>query len=257
MATTVDPRRLRWDACYNVRDLGAFPTRSGARTRWRSIVRSDNLCRLTRHGRRALLLHGIRTVIDLRSESERRLETDPFSSGDLEEVAYVSVPLMTEEFLERSEAGLTEAFEIVLLRMCSAAVAELFTVIASADIGGVLIYCHAGKERTGVAAALLLALCGVDNETISAEYALSDRYLEPLYESWLAAEPSDVARERMARGFVTAPDRMTGVLALVERDYGDVAEYLRATGLAERDLVRVRQRLLGADADRPTEAGRL
>jgi protein tyrosine/serine phosphatase len=244
MGTTDDPRHLFWDACYNVRDLGGFATRDGRETRWRAVVRSDNLCRLTSHGRRALVRYGIRTVIDLRSADELLLETDPFSRGDLDDVGYVSAPLMTEEFIARYEAGLDELFEIVLLDRCPDAVAALFTAIAVAPLGGIVVYCHAGKERTGVAAALLLALAGVASNVIAAEYALSDTYLGPLFSAWLASEPDALSRERAARSLITPPDRMSRVLAHMRERYGGVEPYLQWTGVDRRDLRRVSERIV-------------
>ncbi len=244
MHALTDPRRLRWDACLNVRDLGGFPTRDGRQTRWRAVVRSDNLCRLTHLGRQALMRYGIRTVIDLRSADELLLETDPFSRGDMDEVAYVSAPLMTAEFLRLYEAGLTQPFEIALLRECRPALAALFTAIASSPAGGVLVYCHAGKERTGIASALLLALAGVPNALIAEEYARSDDYLEPLYAAWAAARPVE-ERNAMAKGFRFSPSRMLAALGYLDERYGGAAEYLRSTGIDEGDLARVRRRLVG------------
>src|SRR5438132_6932266 len=64
-AMLTDPRHLHWDACLNVRDLGGFPTRGGGTTRRHALVRADNLCRLTAHGRSAMPRHGVRTAIAL------------------------------------------------------------------------------------------------------------------------------------------------------------------------------------------------
>jgi protein-tyrosine phosphatase len=243
MHALADPRRLRWDACLNVRDLGGFPARDGRPTRWRAIVRSDNLCRLTHLGRQALMRYGIRTVVDLRSPDELPLETDPFSRGDLDGIAYLNIPLLSREFLARHSTGLDRPFEIAVVDICGQSIAALFSTIAVAPAGGVLVYCHAGKERTGIASALLLAVIGVPNETITAEYALSDRYLEPLYAAWIAAQPES-DRERVSRELVTNPARMTTLLAHLDSAYGGIAEYLRSTGLEERDLERVRERIL-------------
>jgi protein-tyrosine phosphatase len=243
MSATVDPRRLLWDACYNVRELGGFPIDGARTTRWRAIVRSDNICRLTRHGRQALVRHGIRTVIDLRSPDELLLETDPFSRSDMDEVAYVNAPLMTTEFLNLYDAGLRQLFEVALLQICGPAVAELFTAIAASPAGGVLIFCHAGKERTGIASALLLALAGVPSEVIAEEYARSDEYLEPLYAAWIAARPPE-ERDAMAKNLRLPPARMVATFGYLDERYGGAAEYLRSTGIDERDLARVRERLV-------------
>src|SRR2546430_4005708 len=207
MGMTADPRRLLWDACYNVRDLGGFATGDGRTTRWRAIVRSDNICRLTRHGRQALVRYGIRSVIDLRSPDEVLLETDPFSRGDMDEVAYVNTPLMSQEFLSLRAAGLDQPFEIVLLDICGNAVASLFTLIAVAPEGGVLVYCHAGKERTGIVAALPVALAGAPRDVIPADYAVRDRHRKPLHAAWISAQDDEATRARLTKALITAPDR--------------------------------------------------
>ncbi len=56
-------RRLAWDACYNVRDIGGYETDDGRQTRWRALVRADDLCRLTPAGAAALRDYGVQTII--------------------------------------------------------------------------------------------------------------------------------------------------------------------------------------------------
>ncbi len=70
-------RHLDWDGCCNVRDLGGLPTVDGATTAWGAIVRSDNPAHLTPAGWRALLAHGVRTVIALRTTGSADDEPDP------------------------------------------------------------------------------------------------------------------------------------------------------------------------------------
>src|SRR5262249_47969420 len=64
-------RHLDWAGCVNVRDLGGLPTSDGRTTRWRAVVRADNLDRLTPQGWAALDAYGVRTVVDLREDEER------------------------------------------------------------------------------------------------------------------------------------------------------------------------------------------
>src|SRR5215213_8706915 len=68
-------RRLDWDACFNVRDLGGYPLPDGRETRWGAVVRADTLARLTPTGCAALVDYGVQTIIDLRRP--RELETSP------------------------------------------------------------------------------------------------------------------------------------------------------------------------------------
>ena len=73
---STDPRHLHWDACLNVRDLGGFPTRDGRTTRSHAVIRADNLCRLTAHGRAALMRYGVRTAINSRYVSPMLFNVD-------------------------------------------------------------------------------------------------------------------------------------------------------------------------------------
>src|SRR5262245_61039400 len=72
-----DDRRLTWDGCFNVRDLGGLPTADGRVIRRGAIVRADKLNGLTGAGWAALVAHGIRTAIDLRDPSEYLPDTAP------------------------------------------------------------------------------------------------------------------------------------------------------------------------------------
>ena len=94
-------RDLIWDGCLNVRELGGLPTLDGRETRRGSIVRADSVRQLSDEGWRALVDHGVRTVIDLRGDHER--EEDPPAELPVE---VVHVP-----FLEASEAEWEEIAE--------------------------------------------------------------------------------------------------------------------------------------------------
>src|SRR3954464_11870768 len=63
-------RHLDWEGCFNVRDLGGLATGDGRETRRGAVARADALDRLTARGWTALVEHGVRTVVDLRNDSE-------------------------------------------------------------------------------------------------------------------------------------------------------------------------------------------
>ena len=240
-----DPRLLHWDACLNVRDLGGFATRDGHTTRRHAVIRADNLCRLTAHGRAALLRNGVRTAIDLREPSEHPIEHDPFSREELRAVDRVDIPLLTKAFW-RGWPGLMDGHEadLLCLETCRESIAAVVTAIAVAPAGGIVIYCHAGKERTGLAAALLLDLAGVDRATIAREHAASDEYLAPLYAAWLDAEPDPEARQRLRNALRVKPDQMVQTLNALDALYDGIERYLLESGVEAPDIATVRARLV-------------
>jgi Tyrosine phosphatase family len=129
----------------------------------RRLVRSDQLCRLKDAGRDALLAHGVRTVIDLRTPTEAAKDPDPLWHG--QPVDYVLIPQQSEQLwreLDPIARTRAERDALVLDRQ-AVQIAAMARVIAHAAPGGVLIHCLAGKDRTGIAVALLLSLVGVDD----------------------------------------------------------------------------------------------
>jgi protein tyrosine/serine phosphatase len=236
---------LHWDACLNVRDLGGFPTRDGRITRSHALIRADNLCRLTAHGRSALMRYGIRTAIDLRDPREHALEHDPFSRDELADVGRIDIPQLTPDFW-RAWQGTMSGHEgdLLTLETCRETIAAMVGAIAAAPDGGIIVYCHAGKERTGLAAALLLELAGVDRATIAHEHIRSDDHLAPLYAAWLDATPDPEAQQRLRHALRPQPEQMVLTLAALDELYGGIEQYLLDCGLEARDLALVRERTL-------------
>jgi protein-tyrosine phosphatase len=255
----VPDRVLDWDGCLNVRDLGGHPTEDGGVTRFGRVVRADSIRQLTDSGWKAALDHGIRTAVDLRFRQE--LDDDP--PGELPiDVVHLSLLGEPDEErwreLDRRAAELddpAEATRFVYLEMLEhhgPQFAAAFAAIAEAKPGGVLVHCAGGKDRTGLVSAILLRLAGVAPAAVAADYALSERYLAPRHEQWLAEAADDTERERLRRLTVTPVAAMLGVLDELERRYGSAAAYLRAAGASDATLARVRVRLRdGGDGGAP------
>jgi len=242
---STDPRKLHWDACLNARDLGGFPTRGGRTTRRHVVIRADNLCRLTRHGRQALVRYGVRTAIDLRDVKEHPLEHDPFGREELAEIERIEIPQLTPEFWRAWQGTMTgHEGDLLTLETCGETIATMFAAIAAAPDGGIVVYCHAGKERTGIAAALLLDLVGVDRAIIAREHARSDEYLAPLYAAWIDAQPDSERQQRLRHALRPQPDQMLLTLGALDELYGGIERYLLESGLERADIDKVRERLV-------------
>jgi protein-tyrosine phosphatase len=249
------PRDLSWEGCLNARDLGGLPTRDGAETRYGAVVRADSIRQLSDDGWRALLEHGIRTVIDLRNDDERA--DDPPAEPPVE-VVHVRFMEASETELEEIRAELDAAVAaapdvatatrdvyLVFLQRFRSNIAASVRAVANAPEGGLVVHCAGGKDRTGLLSALLLHLAGVDDEAIAADYALSEVRLRPRHERWFAAAETEEELVRLRRITQTPAASMVGVFEGLERRYGGVESYLRDAGATEEELELARARLRG------------
>jgi protein-tyrosine phosphatase len=237
-------RHLVWPDLLNARDLGGLLSAAGQQTKWRQVVRADNLNKLAPAGVAALVSYGVRTVIDLRDPRELEKFPNPLAAAAPEGVVFVNVPLISDANWEaiKDPAWMIEGY-VVIARLSHANIAKTVAVISDAVPGGVVIHCHAGKERTGVVAALLLSLAGVPDETVAKDWTASDAFLQPLYEEWLANETDPTIRAKRAEGFVTHAEHILDVLTYVRRTFGRVDDYLLAGGLTANQLDRARRLL--------------
>ncbi len=253
MATefSVPIRHLGWDACYNIRDLGGYPTRSGKQTRWRSILRGDNLCRLNRKSIRSILEYGICTIIDLRSGNELTAAPHPFSRRERPEnfPLYINLPVLNEQdreamlALEKTHSGL-DSYTLILERFKDH-VGAVMRGIAGAQTGGILIHCHAGKDRTGIISALILSVAGVPEEVIAADYAESDQYLQPMYNQILETGPQDPEeRQKAYEAMLARPEFMLSTLAYLRNRYGSVQGYLFSAGVTKANQEKIYERIV-------------
>ena len=162
-------RALDMPGLHNARDLGGLPLVAGGVTPSGVFIRSENPDLVTAEGWERLRARGVRTVIDLRRADERA--RDRAERPDW--VTVVDVDLHDSDFAERYGAdGLDGAALHYLdrLRESPAAVLAALGAISDAAPGGVLIHCVGGRDRTGLVAALLLVLAGVEPEAIVADY---------------------------------------------------------------------------------------
>src|SRR5262249_14222437 len=145
---------------------------------------------LTPAGWRALVEHGVRSVVDLRCPSEKEYDVVP----DVQR-SPVPVRCFDDEPLEerlRACAGVPEHYS-VLVEACRSQLAAAVGAIADAPTGGVLVHCQVGRDRTGIVVALVLALAGVPDEAIVDDYVASEAELRPVFEI-----PDDAACEPLA-----------------------------------------------------------
>jgi len=218
-------------------------------------VRSDNVAALTSAGRQAMVDYGITTVIDLRTEAEvNGAPGPPFSTfqstspvpttneGDGAALIRLHLPLIddaTAPVLNASPA--MQHRYLLMVDRRQAAIGAIFEAIASAE-GPVLFHCFAGKDRTGIVAAIMLSVAGVDPEAIGEDYAETDVQLASRYEEWLATAAPDRV-ELMRDELRCPPEWMLNTLDHLKRKWGGVEGYLEAAGLDSSDISRLQSKL--------------
>jgi protein tyrosine/serine phosphatase len=221
-----------------------------------ALVRSDVLNDLTPNGVQALIDHGVRTVIDVRSAGEvsDAWERYPFREHAL--VAYRNLPFRATRD-EAAAAELRTAYERAQSReefnkldldYNGPGMTAIVGAIADAPPGGVLIHCHAGKDRTGMVMALALSAVGVSDEDIAADYALTQFVLDEIMTEWFQVLGVTDESEKARLWNLSVPSReaMLDTLAYLQERYGGAEPYLREHGMTTAQLQRLRVRLVEA-----------
>ncbi|MFZ1755649.1 MAG: tyrosine-protein phosphatase [Caldilineaceae bacterium] len=242
---------LAWDGCYNVRDLSGLPLAAGGQIHPAALIRSDILSRLSAAGRQALIDYGVGTVIDLRTPAQVAEEPSAFAPGHPQpgqpHYHILSLENRNVSVINRIDNAPSQAEKYCLtVDYCQPEVAEIVRAVAEAQTGGVLIHCHAGKDRTGIVIALLLGLVGVTDEAIAADYAASEERLWPLFRQMEAAAADDPAQlTALQHKIPTAlPQTIQTLLTHLRIRYDSIRGYLLAAGVTEDELARIEHRLV-------------
>lgn len=257
-------RVLPLEGGRNFRDLGGYRTADGRMVKWEKVFRSGSLASLTEKDYAALTPLGIQTVVDFRIDYERAAEPTNWRAGHPEIVfkANSAGGGDSETFAKALTApGATpesvRATMIALYRQLPEQYADqyavLFKKLANSD-APVLFNCTAGKDRTGIAAALVLTSLGVPRQTVIEDYAMSDKIVN--YAALLDApagtsgSASFDALRKLPRDVVmpifrSEPAYIEAALEQIETQYGSVDGYLiKRLGLTESELAAMRSRLL-------------
>lgn len=193
--------------------------------------------------------HGISTVVDLRSERERAEAPTPNMAAH--GVAHVFAPVFSSD---ASPAGLGEGFAGFgpiyrdFLDKGQKAYRTLFGSIAASD-GRVLFHCAAGKDRTGVAAALLLELAGVEDADIVEDYRQSAELLATAFADPRAREaqsrPAKLDEATMQKLLGSEPEYIADALAYMRGRWGSARGYMHAIGMTPTETSTLRGKLVG------------
>jgi protein-tyrosine phosphatase len=245
-------RRLQFEGLQNFRDLGGYPTSGGGRTRWGRVFRSDSLHKLTAADLVAFEQLGLRVVYDLRGDAERETNPNPVDSIQLAIVGRPPAP--AGERRDLSELAATTDGEQMLRDVYLGMLvhsAQLFGQLLAGLVGPeglpAVFHCHAGKDRTGVTAALLLLALGVGRDEVLDDYELTRRYRTLDHQQDSLANLLALGMSPEAAVGVLAAPRWTMAAALDALDtvHGGIETYLTGpAGLTRAQLAELRRLLV-------------
>ena len=247
---TMDRRRrlVPLTGAFNFRDLGGYVTRDGRVTRWETLFRSDTLHELTEADVAVIRLLGLATVIDLRTSRElERTGRGPLAP---EPMVYRHLSLIndgTGEAMAAPAATGEELSERYLwyLDVGRQSLVDALEAVSDPARLPLVFHCAAGKDRTGVLAALVLDILDVDDEDIVADYLITAGRMEPI----LGRYRSDpVLAERMATvpasRFGVEAETMVRFLAELDDRFGGARAWALAAGVTPQSLDRMEELLL-------------
>ena len=224
-------RALVLQSVRNGRDLGGMQGAKGPIPLGR-FIRTGSLSHATESDKKVLVDHDVKLDIDLRTFWEVVRSPDRLASDS--RVHYLNISLMGVGIWDAIYPTTRGGLYVRALAEHQSKFRKVFRAMAQQKEGTILFHCAAGKDRTGMVAAILLSLAGVDHETIVHNYAISARYLHPTATEGAAqVEAIDDS----------PPEAMEMFLRALDQKYGGARAYMKKIGLTDAEISALTDRL--------------
>jgi protein-tyrosine phosphatase len=259
-------RQLPLQGGRNFRDLGGYQTTDGRRTRWGRLYRSGVMHRLTDEDCTQLSSLGIRVICDLRTPGERHREPTRLPTQAIEVMEW---DYDHRHISFRAQLSGQEVLSPEVVRGCMLKIYRSLPQLLAEQFGGLLqrvaaddtplvFHCSAGKDRTGIASALILSTLGVPRDQIFADYILTNSAMDLEAEHFtrgagqigigdeysMLHRTTPEIRAPLLRAF---PEYLDAAFTQIESDHGSVANYLaERLGVSDELQQRMRVTLLEA-----------
>lgn len=190
-----EERIIELEGSFNFRDMGGYPTIDGYHVKWGMLYRSGNLSGMTKADLEIVNQLGIKKICDLRAKDEINKYPDPILNG----AAWNHVPVIQDEVKIKHVGDLVSPYEngdlgglLISLNREMVTYTEtfqkVFKLLLDEPQNPFLFHCMAGKDRTGVVAALILSVLGVSRDIILEDYLFTNHSLEKIKANLLTSE---------------------------------------------------------------------
>lgn len=227
-------KRYLLDSMGNMRDIGGYIT-GNKKVKCGKLIRSNLPDNMTEEDISVLKKMGIKTVIDLRTEEEVEKANSVFEKNSAFKLLHYKIegggkiPTKSED-VPLSYMKMLEGKEIIY---------QIFKEIAKEN-HGIIYFCNAGKDRTGVVTALILMTLGVKKEDIVSDYVLSEGHLEKILNCFV-----EYPENKQIREIVTPKaEYMEQFLNQFNEKYGDINQYLHQIGITDNDIRQIREKYI-------------
>lgn len=245
-------RQINFESIPNFRDMGGYRTHKGKTVAWRRIFRSGNLNRMTEDDFKRLKEEiGLTTVIDLRSTEE--IERQGLGLYSQSDIRYHNISFITDGGSREADERRFRTFsnmgqfyiDIIRDKGFGRRIIQAMEVIAEAENHPLVFHCAIGKDRTGVLAATLLSVIGVQDSDIINDYTLSGPFMEELLKR-INSDPELAANAAPLPQYFwkAAPESMELFLTTLRQEYGSIKGYLDSMGSENTLIERLEKALL-------------
>lgn len=219
---------LPMEGGYNFRDLGGLESKDGKRIKWGKLFRTDDLYNLTHNDLLYLSSIPIITLVDFRCEEEYKALPDKIPA-EVKNHYYLCIePGRLKAYaksIHTSKNDVINAMKHLYKILVTEdkylnAYEEFFTYIQDQEKLPLLFHCSAGKDRTGLATALLLYALDIPKDIILKDYLASNDYLADKYHPLIEQNPSNKYL------YTVIPDYLESALNEIENEYGSIQNFL-------------------------------
>lgn len=220
------------DSIENMRDLGGYKSNSGKTVKEGKLIRSNLPVSLKNEEIEIIKKINISNIIDLRSKEEYEIKPSIFENDNFFEVYHIEIDIgknipVNQKMVPRSYIEILKLHERIK---------EIFEILNKSE--GIIFFCNAGKDRTGVISAIILKLLGVEENEIIDDYTLTDKYMHKKLEEYANGS------KEILNIITPKKEYMEEVFRWFNKEYKSIENYMKNIGITDEKIDDIRNKYL-------------